>query len=135
MFDGGIVCCDFFGGSVYIFYQLIQWLFELFDDICLFVLYDYWFGGCDYCNEIIVGDQKWDNIYVGGGCFEDDFVMLCIECDVIFGLFDLIIFLVQINVCVGYILFVDDNGWCYIKVFLNYLEGFFQIVYDEVLLV
>ena len=131
--DGGTARCDFPGGSAHTLYQSIQRLFELPDDTRLFVLHDYRPGGRDYRNETTVGDQKRDNIHVGGGRSEDDFVTLRTERDATLGLPDLIIPSVQINVRAGHTPPADDNGRRYIKVPLNHPEGFSQTAHDEVL--
>ena len=129
--DGGTARCDFPGGSAHTLYQSIQRLFELPDDTRLFVLHDYRPGGRDYRYETTVGDQKRDNIHVGGGRSEDDFVKLRTERDATLGLPDLIIPSVQINVRAGHTPPADDNGRRYIKVPLNHPEGFSQTAHDE----
>ena len=131
--DGGTARCDFPGGSAHTLYQSIQRLFELPDDTRLFVLHDYRPGGRDYRYETTVGDQKRDNIHVGGGRSEDDFVKLRTERDATLGLPDLIIPSVQINVRAGHTPPADDNGRRYIKVPLNHPEGFSQTAQDEAL--
>lgn len=76
MFDGGMVCCDFLGGDVVQLYCFIQWLFVLFDVICVFICYDYGLGGCEVVNEIIIGDQCVCNIYLCDNVSLVEFVVI-----------------------------------------------------------
>lgn len=98
MFDGGIVCCDFLGGDVVQLYCLIQCLLVLFDVICVFVCYDYGLGGCDFVNEIIIGEQCVYNIYVYDGVVEVEFVSVCQVCDVILEELKLMQLVVKVNI-------------------------------------
>lgn len=82
--------------------------------------YDYKVLGCDfYVWEMIVGEEKVKNIYVKEGIDEQVFIKMWIECDVKLFMLILILLLVQVNMCVGYMLEVEDNGICYFKILLN----------------
>lgn len=129
--DGGTARCDFPGGSARTLYSSIQRLFELPDETRLFVLHDYRPGGRDYAHETTVGDEKRDNIHVGGGRSEDDFVKLRTERDATLGLPTLIIPSVQVNIRAGHTSPAENNGLRYVKVPLNHTKGFSQTRKDE----
>lgn len=119
MFDYGIVCCDFFGGDVCMLYCLIVCVFVLLFDMCLYLCYDYQLGGCDVQFVMIVVEQCCVNVYVKDGVSEDDFVVMCIVCDVMFDMFVLMLLLVQVNMCVGYLFEFENNGVCYLKILFD----------------
>lgn len=128
--DGGTARCDFPGGSARTLYRSIHRLFELPEETRLFVLHDYRPGDREYRHETTVGEQKRDNIHVGGDRSEEDFVKLRSERDATLGLPTLIIPSVQINVRAGHTPPAADNGVRYVKVPLNYGRGFSQVASD-----
>ena len=75
--DYGTARCDFPGGDARVLYRSIQRLLALPDDTRVFVGHDYLpEGRTDYRWETTVAAQKADNIHVGGGRAEADFVAL-----------------------------------------------------------
>ncbi|HKJ95167.1 MAG TPA: MBL fold metallo-hydrolase [Gammaproteobacteria bacterium] len=124
--DGGTARCDFPGGSAQTLYRSIQRLFELPNETRLFVLHDYRPGGRESRFETTVGEQRRDNIHVGNGRAEQDFVRLRTERDATLGLPTLIIPSVQVNVRGGELPPPEDNGTSYLKVPLNRANGFSQ---------
>lgn len=129
--DGGTARCDFPGGSAEVLYQSIQRLFELPDETRLFVLHDYRPGGREYRHETTVGEQRRDNIHVGAGRPEAEFVKLRTERDATLGLPTLIIPSVQINIRAGHTPPPEENGHRYVKVPLNHTQGFSQVTTDQ----
>lgn len=125
--DGGTARCDFPGGSASTLYRSIQHLFELADETRLFVLHDYRPGGRDYRCETTVGEQRVNNIHVGDGRSEADFVRLRTERDATLDLPTLIIPSVQLNVRGGEVPPEESNGTSYIKVPLNSPQAFSSV--------
>lgn len=97
MLDGGFVWVDFFGGDVGMLYDLIQKVLFFLEGMCFYMCYDYGLNGCDIVWEIMVGEEKEYNIYVGGGKICEEFVKFWIECDVQLVMFKLIILFLQVN--------------------------------------
>lgn len=119
MADGGTARCDFPGGDAATLYRSIQRLFELPDDTRLFVLHDYRPGGREYRCETTVAAQRRDNIHVGGGRSEAEFVKLRSERDRTLDLPRLIIPAVQVNIRAGQLPPADANGVHYIRIPVN----------------
>lgn len=90
----------------------------------MFVLHDYRPGGRDYQHETSVGVQKRDNIHVGGGRSEADFVKLRTERDKTLGLPSLVIPAIQVNIRASELPPADGNGTRYLKIPLNRAEDF-----------
>lgn len=121
--DGGTARCDFPGGSAKTLYWSIQRLFELPDETRLFVLHDYRPGEREYRFETTVGEQRRDNIHMGGGRSEAEFVRLRNERDRTLDMPKLIIPAVQVNIHAGQLPPAEDNGVRYLKVPLNTFPG------------
>lgn len=111
MFDYGIVCVDFFGGDVCIFYCLIQCLLLFFGEMWLFFCYDYKVLDCDsFVWEMMIVVECIVNVYVYEGVDEDQFVVMCEVCDKMLLMLWLIFLLIQVNMCVGYFFEFEVNG-------------------------
>ncbi len=122
--DGGTARCDFPGGSARTLYRSIQRLFDLPEETRLFVLHDYRPGGREYRSETTVGDEKHENIYVGGGRSETDFVKLRTARDQTLDMPTLIIPAIQINIRAGELPPEESNGIRYIKIPLDQAQSF-----------
>ncbi|MEO8746591.1 MAG: MBL fold metallo-hydrolase [Rhodanobacter sp.] len=129
--DGGTARCDFPGGDASTLYRSIQRLFELPDNTRLFVLHDYAPGGREYRNETTVGAEKRDNIHVGGGRSETEFVKLRRARDVTLGMPALIIPAIQINIRAGELPPEDSTGRRYLKIPLDRARDFSSIAGNE----
>lgn len=129
--DGGTARCDFPGGDAATLYRSIQRLFELPDETHLFVLHDYCPGGRERLNETTVGAEKRDNIHVGGGRSEIEFVGLRTERDRTLSMPKLIIPAIQINIRAGELPPEESNGRRYLKIPLNRARDFSTIAGDE----
>ncbi len=119
--DGGSARCDFPGGSAARLYASIQRLFTLPDTTRVFVCHDYSPGGRELRNETTIGAQKADNIHVGGGKTEAEFVALRTARDATLSMPVLILPAVQVNIRAGVLPPAESNGVRYLKIPLNQL--------------
>lgn len=122
--DGGTARCDFPGGDAATLYRSIQRLFELPDETRVFVLHDYCPGGRERRNETTIGAEKRDNIHVGGGRSEAEFVQLRTARDQTLDIPTLIIPAIQINIRAGELPPADSNGIRYLKTPLDQAQRF-----------
>lgn len=129
--DGGTARCDFPGGDAATLYRSIQRLFELPEETRLFVLHDYGPNGRERLNETTVGAEKRDNIHVGGGRSEAEFVKLRTERDKTLRMPALIIPAIQINIRAGELPPEESNGTRYLKIPLDRAQGFSTIADKE----
>ncbi|WP_457383460.1 MBL fold metallo-hydrolase [Rhodanobacter sp. TND4EL1] len=129
--DGGTARCDFPGGDAATLYRSIQRLFELPDETRIFVLHDYGPNGRERMYETTVGSERRDNIHVGDGRSEAEFVKLRTERDKTLSMPGLIIPAIQINIRAGELPPEQDNGTRYLKIPLNRAQGFSTIADDE----
>jgi glyoxylase-like metal-dependent hydrolase (beta-lactamase superfamily II) len=113
--DGGSARADFPGGDARTLYQSIQKIFTLPDDTRMFICHDYMPGGRDVKWETTVGEQKRDNIHVGKGNSEDDFVAMREARDATLGMPTLIMPSIQVNMRAGHMPGAEDNGSTYLK--------------------
>jgi glyoxylase-like metal-dependent hydrolase (beta-lactamase superfamily II) len=117
--DSGTARCDFPGGDAKRLFTSIQKILELPDETRLFVCHDYGAGGTrDFAWETTIGDQRTNNIHVGGA-MEHDYVQMRRDRDATLSLPRLIIPAVQVNMRAGEFPPAEDNGTSYIKVPLN----------------
>lgn len=118
--DSGTARCDFPGGDARQLYASLTKILALPDDMRLFVCHDYGAGGTrDFEWETTVGTQRADNIHVGGGALEHDYVQMRTDRDATLSLPRLIIPAVQINMRAGAFPPAEENGTSYLKVPLN----------------
>ncbi|MEQ8405010.1 MAG: MBL fold metallo-hydrolase [Oceanicaulis sp.] len=114
--DFGTARCDFPGGDARELYRSIQKIFALPDETRLFMCHDYKAPGRDhYAFETTVGEEKANNIHVGGGKTEDDFVKMRTARDAQLAMPALILPSVQINMRAGALPPAEDNGVRYMK--------------------
>ncbi len=120
--DSGTARCDFPGGDAKQLFESLQKIISLPDDMRLFVCHDYGAGGTrDFAWETTVGEQRENNIHIGGGALEHDYVQMRRDRDATLGLPRLIIPAVQVNMRAGNSPPPEENGTSYIKVPLNIL--------------
>lgn len=118
--DYGTARCDFPGGDARALYQSIQKLFALPGETRVFLCHDYLPAGRDhYINETTIADEKADNIHVGHGASEDEFVKMRTERDATLSMPKLILPSVQVNMRAGHLPEAEDNGIRYIKIPLD----------------
>jgi len=115
--DYGTARCDFPGGDARALYQSIQKLFALPEATRVFLCHDYLPEGRDrYVQETTIGEEKANNIHVGHGASEDEFVKLRIERDATLSMPKLILPSVQVNMRAGHLPEPEGNGIRYIKI-------------------
>lgn len=114
--DYGTARCDFPGGDARILYRSIQKLFALPDETRLFMCHDYKAPGRDHFSwETTVVDEKANNIHVGGGASEDEFVKMRETRDATLNMPRLILPSVQVNMRAGALPPPEANGIRYLK--------------------
>ncbi|QGX98345.1 MBL fold metallo-hydrolase [Roseovarius faecimaris] len=118
--DGGSARADFPGGDAAQLYDSIQKVLSLPDEMRLFICHDYAPGGRAIAWETTIGEQKADNIHVGGGKTRDEFVRFREERDAQLSMPKLIIPSLQVNMRAGQIP-QDDEGVPMLKVPVNRL--------------
>jgi glyoxylase-like metal-dependent hydrolase (beta-lactamase superfamily II) len=121
MADSGTARCDFPGGDAALLYQSIQKLFALPEDTILCMCHDYQPNGRELRYEVTVKEQKDDNIHVGGGTGEDEFLKVRTIRDQTLSLPALILPAIQVNIRAGHLPAAEDNEISYIKIPLDTL--------------
>ncbi|QNL18847.1 MBL fold metallo-hydrolase [Hyphobacterium sp. CCMP332] len=118
--DFGTARCDFPGGDARALYQSIQKLFALPDTTRVFLCHDYLPEGRDqYIHQTTIGEEKANNIHVGHGASEDEFVKMRTERDATLSMPKLILPSVQVNMRAGRLPEPEDNGIRYVKIPLD----------------
>lgn len=118
--DSGTARCDFPGGDAHTLYQSIQKVLALPGETRIFLCHDYKAVGRDeFVHETTVAEQLANNIHVGAGISEQDFVALRSERDATLSMPRLILPSVQVNMRAGAMPAPDDNGQIYLKIPIN----------------
>jgi len=120
--DFGTARADFPGGSATALYNSIQRILSLPDKTRLFLCHDYKTVGRDtFCWETTVAVQKANNVHVGGGKSEVDFVDFRSKRDAQLPMPKLIIPSIQVNMRAGQMPAEEPDGNVYLKVPINRL--------------
>ena len=120
--DFGTARADFPGGSATALYNSIQRILSLPDKTRLFLCHDYKTAGRDtFCWETTVAVQKANNVHVGGGKSEADFVDFRSKRDAQLPMPKLIIPSIQVNMRAGQMPAKEPDGNVYLKVPINRL--------------
>jgi glyoxylase-like metal-dependent hydrolase (beta-lactamase superfamily II) len=120
--DYGTARCDFPGGNARQLYRSIQKIFALPDATRLFMCHDYLPAGrTEYVWETTVGEEKRNNIHVGAGKTEDEFVAMREARDAKLDMPRLILPSVQVNMRAGHMPPAEENGVSYLKLPINAL--------------
>lgn len=117
--DGGTARADFPGGDARTLYHSIQKVLSLPDEMRLFMCHDYAPGGREVLWETTVAEEKANNIHVGQGKSEDDFVKMRTERDATLDMPKLIIPSIQVNMRAGQLPPAESDGDHYLKVPVN----------------
>lgn len=118
--DYGTARCDFPGGDARTLYHSIQKIFSLPDETRIFLCHDYKAPNREhYAFETTVGEEKRNNVHVGGNTTEDEFVKMRTERDKTLDMPRLILPSVQVNMRAGNMPPAEDNGQTYLKIPLN----------------
>ncbi|PWE28778.1 MBL fold metallo-hydrolase [Maritimibacter sp. 55A14] len=99
--DGGSARADFPGGDAGELYDSIQKLLTLPEEMRLFICHDYGPGGRAIAWETTIGQQRAENIHVGGGKTREEFVRFRSERDAQLSMPKLIIPSLQVNMRAG----------------------------------
>jgi glyoxylase-like metal-dependent hydrolase (beta-lactamase superfamily II) len=119
--DAGTARADFPGGDARVLYQSIMRVLSLPDEVRIFMCHDYQPGGREVEFATTVGEQKVNNIHVGAGKTEDDFVEMREARDATLDMPRLILPSLQVNMRAGHTPPAEDNGTVYLKIPLNVL--------------
>ncbi len=117
--DGGSARCDFPGGSAARLYQSIQRLYQLPDDIRVFVCHDYGPNGREFRCETSIGAQKAGNIHLRSDIPEAEFVHIREARDATLEMPTLILPSIQVNIRAGELPEAESNGVRYLKLPLD----------------
>lgn len=118
--DGGSARADFPGGDAATLYDSIQKILALPEAMRLFMCHDYGPGGREIRWETTVGEEKTNNIHVGGGKSREAFVRFRTERDATLDMPKLIIPSLQVNMRAGEVP-KDKDGNPTLKVPVNAL--------------
>ena len=99
--DGGSARADFPGSDAGVLYDSIMKVLSLPDEMRLFMCHDYGPGGREIAWETTVGEEKANNIHVGGGKTKEEFVKFRTERDAQLAMPKLIIPSLQVNMRAG----------------------------------
>ena len=116
--DGGSARVDFPGGDAGQLYDSIQKVLSLPDEMRLFICHDYGPGGREIQWETTVGEQRNNNIHVGGNADRNAFIKMRTERDATLKMPQLIIPSLQVNMRAGEMP-KDENGNQVLKVPVN----------------
>ena len=118
--DSGTARCDFPGGNASELYISLEKIIALPNDMRMFVCHDYGAAGRpDFAWQTTVGQQRTENIHIGGGMPECDYVQMRRDRDAQLSLPKLMIPAVQVNIRAGRLPPVEENETSYIKVPVN----------------
>jgi len=118
--DYGTARCDFPGGDARTLYRSIQRILALPPETRVFVGHDYLpEGRTDYRWETTVAAQKAENIHIGAGRSEDDFVALREARDATLKVPAMILPSLQINIRAGALPPTEASGKRFLKLPLN----------------
>lgn len=120
--DFGTARCDFPGGSSEMLFQSIQKILTLPDETRIFVGHDYKAPGRDtFAWETTVAEEKANNVHIGNGASQDDFVEMRDSRDATLSKPKLIIPSLQVNMRAGNMPEPDEEGDVFLKVPINKL--------------
>lgn len=115
--DFGTARADFPGGDARELYRSIHKLLSLPDETRLFMCHDYKAPGRDkYAWETTVAEEKRDNVHIGGGRTEDDYVAMREARDATLAAPALLMPSIQVNIRAGKLPPADSNGVTYLKI-------------------
>jgi len=120
--DYGTARADFPGGDARTLYHSIQKLFQLPDDTHMYLCHDYKAPGRDdYLWQTTIGEQKQNNIHVGHGKTEEDFVKMRSDRDKTLSMPTLLLPAIQVNMRAGEPPPPEENDVRYLKIPWNQL--------------
>ena len=118
--DFGTARCDFPGGSSATMYESTQKIFELPEEMRMFMCHDYLpEGRTEYVWETTVGEQKKNNIHLKEGTDPERFMKMRDERDESLGMPKLIIPSIQVNMRAGNMPMDEETGNMILKTPVN----------------
>lgn len=117
--DAGTSRADFPGGDSHALYRSIQDILNLSDDTGVFVGHDYGPNGREVACFSTVATQKTDNIHVGGGRSEAEFVALRDTRDATLPLPNLMLYALQVNIRGGRLPEAEAGGRVFFRIPAN----------------
>jgi len=114
--DAGTARCDFPGGDAHILFHSIQRIYQLPEDIVIYMCHDYQPNGRELQYKTTVLEQKNSNIHVNADTAEADFVAKREARDKTLAVPRLIYPAVQVNIRGGQLPQAEENGQRYIKI-------------------
>ncbi len=122
--DYGTARADFPGGDAHKLYRSIQRLLSLPPDTRLFMCHDYKAPGRDhYAWETTVAEERQNNVQVGGGVSEDQFVAKRNARDATLSAPTLLLPSIQVNMRAGRFPAAEANGVKYLKIPVKFKTG------------
>ncbi len=119
--DSGSARADFPGGDAGVLYDSIRKVLALPDAMRLFMCHDYGPNGRDIRWETTVGEEKADNIHIGGGRSREDFVAMREARDATLEMPRLILPSLQVNMRGGRLPEADADDRIFLKLPINAL--------------
>jgi len=117
--DAGTARADFPGGDATTLYHSLRRILDLPDGYRLFVCHDYQPGGRELLCEATVGDHRANNIHLGGGTSEVDYVEMRTTRDANLAVPALLLPAIQVNIRGGRLPPESASGTAFLKVPLN----------------
>jgi glyoxylase-like metal-dependent hydrolase (beta-lactamase superfamily II) len=115
--DYGTARADFPGGDAHQLYRSIQRLLSLPPQTRLFMCHDYKAPGRDrYAWETTVAEQRRNNVHIGHGTSENEFVAMRNARDVTLAMPTLLLPSIQVNIRAGRFPTAEQNGVRYLKI-------------------
>jgi glyoxylase-like metal-dependent hydrolase (beta-lactamase superfamily II) len=115
--DYGTARADFPGGDAHQLYRSIQRLLSLPPQTRLFMCHDYKAPGRDrYAWETTVAEQRRNNVHIGRGTSEDEFVAMRNARDATLAMPTLLLPSIQVNIRAGRFPAAEQNGVRYLKI-------------------
>ena len=111
---------DFPGGDAHVLYGSIQDILALPEETGVFVGHDYGPDGREPACFSTVADQRRDNIHVGGGRSESEFVTLREARDATLPLPKLMLYALQVNIRGGVLPEAEADGRVFFRIPANY---------------
>ena len=121
--DYGTARCDFPKGSAAILFESVQTLYQLPEDIRVFLCHDYLpEGRSEFICQTDIKSQKQRNIHLRQGTKKADFIEMRTKRDHSLTMPKLILLAIQINMNAGLFPMPEINNISYLKIPLNYFK-------------
>lgn len=121
--DYGTARCDFPKGSADILFDSVQTLYQLPNEMRVFLCHDYLPNTrLEYVCQTDINTQKTHNIHITDGTTKAEFVQMRNQRDATLSMPKLILPAIQINMKAGLFPETENNGCVYLKLPLNYFK-------------